>query len=61
MEAEALYIRAIGIKEKTLGRDHHTVATTLNNLAVLYREQVRAVISPLSLSCATVWLDEGIA
>lgn len=59
-ETEALYLRAIGIKEKVLGPDHHTVATTLNNLAELYRVQVRVVFS-LCLWLVNVWFDIGIA
>jgi tetratricopeptide (TPR) repeat protein len=38
-EAEALYQQAIAIGEKTLGLEHPTVATRLNNLALLYDEQ----------------------
>ena len=34
-EAEPLYQRAIAMGEKTLGPDHPTVATRLNNLASL--------------------------
>ena len=35
--AEHLYKRALSIYEKALGLDHPSVATTLNNLALLYR------------------------
>ena len=35
-EAEPLYERALAIREKALGPDHPDVATSLNNLAVLY-------------------------
>ena len=35
-DAEPLYKRALAIYEKALGPDHPYVATTLNNLAVLY-------------------------
>ncbi len=38
-EAEPLYQRAITIKEKAMGREHPSVAATLNNLAELYRAQ----------------------
>ena len=38
-EAEPLYKRALGIREKALGPDHPDVATGLNNLAELYRVQ----------------------
>ena len=37
-EAELLYKRALDIKgERTLGKEHPDVATTLSNLAELYR------------------------
>src|SRR5215831_2077948 len=38
-EAEPLYKRALGIREKTLGPDHPDVASSLNSLAALYRAQ----------------------
>ncbi|HEX6246049.1 MAG TPA: tetratricopeptide repeat protein, partial [Polyangiales bacterium] len=37
--AEPLYVRALAIWEKALGPMHPDVATSLNNLAVLYRNQ----------------------
>ena len=36
-DAEPLYERALAIREKALGPEHPDVATSLNNLAVLYR------------------------
>jgi tetratricopeptide (TPR) repeat protein len=36
-DAEPLYKRALGVREKALGLDHPDVATSLNNLAELYR------------------------
>ena len=39
VEAEALYQRALGAKERTLGPDHPALALTLNNLAVNHRRQ----------------------
>jgi len=36
-EAEPLYKRALAIDEKSLGKDHPTVAIRLNNLAQLYQ------------------------
>ena len=36
-DAEPLYKRSLAIREKSLGPDHPDVATSLNNLAVLYR------------------------
>ena len=38
-KAEFLYLRALKITEKALGKDHPAVATTLNNLASLYEAQ----------------------
>jgi tetratricopeptide (TPR) repeat protein len=38
-EAEPLHQRALAIREKTLGPEHPHVATSLNNLAELYRTQ----------------------
>src|SRR5215467_6280131 len=38
-EATDIAKRALAIAEKTLGPDHPTVGSTLNNLAALYREQ----------------------
>ncbi len=40
-EAEPLYQRALAIREKALGPEHPNVATSLNNLAVLYHTQGR--------------------
>jgi tetratricopeptide (TPR) repeat protein len=38
-DAEPLYQRALRIDETALGPDHPDVATSLNNLASLYRAQ----------------------
>ncbi len=38
-EAEPMYRRALEIKEKSLGYDHPSIATSLNNLALLYKTQ----------------------
>ncbi|CAN0575198.1 unnamed protein product, partial [Laminaria digitata] len=38
-EAGPLYERSLAIKEKALGREHPSVATSLNNLAELFRTQ----------------------
>jgi len=35
-KAEPLYNRALAIREKALGPEHPDVATSLNNLAMLY-------------------------
>ena len=40
-DAEPLYQRSLRIRETKLGKDHPSVATTLNNLAELYRAQGR--------------------
>jgi tetratricopeptide (TPR) repeat protein len=40
-KAEPLYQRSLDIYEKVLGRDHPDVATSLNNLALLYLHQGR--------------------
>lgn len=47
-EAEPLYVRALEIREKILGADHHDLATTLNDLALLLNAQVRALDFPRS-------------
>ena len=49
-EAEALYKRALEIKEKALGADHPAVAMTLNNLAVLYQGQAKYADAEGSMS-----------
>ena len=38
-EAEPLYERSLAIQEKALGPVHPNVATSLNNLAALYKAQ----------------------
>ena len=38
-EAEPLYQRALAISEKALGPEHQQVATSLNGLALLYKNQ----------------------
>ena len=40
-KAEPLYRRALAICEKALGREHPDTATSLNNLAQLYRTDGR--------------------
>lgn len=37
--AESLYLRAVAVKEKVLGKDHPDVAEVLNGLAGLYRRE----------------------
>ena len=41
VEAEPLYLQALAIDEKVYGKDHPDVAIDLNNLAGLYKAQVR--------------------
>lgn len=53
-EAEPLFRRAIQIREKKLGDDHHHLATTLNHLALLLNAQVRVgIYSPYHMACGT--------
>ena len=40
-------IRSLAIREKTLGPDHFHVATSLNNLALLYLDTYDAKAKPL--------------
>ena len=40
-QAEALYKRALAIREQTRGKDHPDVAQSLNNLGELYRSNGR--------------------
>jgi tetratricopeptide (TPR) repeat protein len=55
-DAEALYRRALAIREKALGPDHPDVATSLNNLAELYRHQGRyAEAEPLYKQALAIW------
>ena len=48
-KAEPLYERCQAIQEKVLGPEHPNLATTLNNRARLFVEQVRAVINVLEI------------
>ena len=40
-QAESLFIKAQKIREKSLGSEHLTTATSYNNLALLYKEMGR--------------------
>ena len=42
-QAEPLYRKALAIDRNVYGDDHGTVATDLNNLAVLLQDTVRSV------------------
>lgn len=44
-EAGALYLKAVGIQEKTLGPDHFGVALSLGSLAQVLHAQVNTVVS----------------
>jgi len=54
-DAEPLYLRSHTILEKTLGAEHPYVATSLNNLGILYQEQGQyADAEPLFLRSLTI-------
>jgi tetratricopeptide (TPR) repeat protein len=54
-DAEPLYQRALAIWERALGRDHRRVATSLNNLALLYKDQGKyAQAEPLYQRALTI-------
>lgn len=44
MEADGLYLREIGIREKHLGPDHPDLASSLTKRATLLATQVREVV-----------------
>jgi len=53
--AEAAFVRALELREKSLGPDHQLVATSLNNLAALHREQKNyAAAEPLYLRALAI-------
>src|SRR5260370_37375638 len=55
-EAARLYKQALEIQEKILGPDRPEVATTLNNLAVVYQnESLDAEAEPLYRRSLTIW------
>ena len=55
-DAEPLFKRSLAIREKALGLDHLNVATSLNNLAVLYGTQGRyADAEPLYKRSLTIY------
>ncbi|BCL82285.1 tetratricopeptide repeat protein [Ktedonobacteria bacterium brp13] len=54
-EAEPLYLRALAIYEQQLGSDHPNTASSLNNLATLYRTQGKyAEAEPLLKRALTI-------
>ncbi|MBA2682352.1 MAG: tetratricopeptide repeat protein [Ktedonobacteraceae bacterium] len=40
-QAESLFKRTLAIREQALGGEHPHIATSLHNLALLYRDQAR--------------------
>jgi len=55
-EAEPLYQQSLGSWEKALGPEHPSVATSLNNLAELYRAQGKyAELEPLHRRALGIW------
>ena len=55
-EAQPLYERVIAIREKVLGPDHPDTATSLSNLAVLYKKQgAYTQAQPLYQRALTIW------
>ena len=55
-EAEPLLKRALAIKEKVLGSEHPSVATSLNGVAVLYQAKGRcAEAEPLYRRALAIW------
>lgn len=57
-KAESLYTRSLRIKEKALGDSHPLVATTLNNLGVLYY-RLKKLDQALPLMNRAVHIPEG--
>ncbi len=53
-EAGPLYKRSLNIRERVLGSDHPAVATSLNNLAVFFKAQVRSIRPCEELSFAVL-------
>ena len=55
-QAEPLFRRSLAIREKVLGPEHQNVATSLNNLAELYRDQGKYVeAEPLYRRSRAIW------
>jgi hypothetical protein len=59
-EAEALYRRALAIKERRLGRDHFDVAITLNHLALRLEEHKRVAEAKRTLARALRILERRL-
>ena len=51
-DSEPLYLRALKIDEKALGREHPGVATDMNNLALLYNAQGKHAEAKPLFKCA---------
>src|SRR6266699_3350763 len=59
-QAAALYKQALEIQEETLGPDDPEVATSLNNLAVVYQDERKdAEAEPLYNRALAIWKDTG--
>jgi tetratricopeptide (TPR) repeat protein len=55
-EAEPLFIRSLGIREKAHGMEHPDVATSLNNMGMLYNSQGRyAEAEPLFMRSLAIY------
>src|SRR5438105_2955429 len=55
-DSATLYKQALGIQEQTFGPESQEVATTLNNLAVLYQDQSNdAEAEPLYRRSLSIW------
>ncbi len=56
VEAQPLWEKALAIRKKSLGHEHPNVATSLNNLAALYRAQGQyAQAEPLFQRALKIW------
>lgn len=60
-EAEPLYLRALGIKERQFGVNHPSVAANARNLANIYRHQLRySEAESLCLRALKIWNDLNV-
>ncbi|MEP6519916.1 tetratricopeptide repeat protein [Microcoleus vaginatus] len=57
-EAEPFYVRSLSIREQQLGADHPDTASSLNNLALLYRAMGRyPEAEPFYLRALEIWFN----
>ncbi|NEQ29164.1 MAG: tetratricopeptide repeat protein, partial [Microcoleus sp. SIO2G3] len=55
-EAESLYVQALALRRQLLGEEHPNLASSLNNLAGLYRSQGRySEAEPLLVQALTIF------